>query len=323
VLSVLAEPIAAGEAKFSSDAWQVVCDEASRRPSRWRGPLLAAASNGSGIRSAELLARIGTRDDGAALRTLANDRKELRPSALLITERLARSVQIVDLGRTEVLLGGDSLRIVRRKVLGLLCFLGSRPTMAATRDEVLEALWPDLRADTAGNSLHQTIYFLRRVFEPDYREGLSAGYVTYDGELIALSEALCDSLSRRCWRAIRRIDADSSSLVELLELYRGRFALDFAYEDWATDYRDHLHAAVLAAAESGMAKMMIAGEFDRAIQTGHRVIAVAPEADAIELLLLRAYKLSGRHAAAAEQYAHYAAVQRDQLGVKPPSLDEI
>ena len=136
----------------------------------------------------------------------------MRPAALRITERLARPVYTVDLGRVEVFLGPDRLKIVRRKVLGLLCFLSSRPTMAATRDEVLEALWPDLAPDTAGNSLHQTIYFLRRVFEPDYREGLSAGYVTYDGELVALSEALCDSLSRRCWRAIRRIPTDEGSL---------------------------------------------------------------------------------------------------------------
>ena len=61
--------------------------------------------------------------------------------------------------------------------------------MAGTRDEVLEALWSELKPDTAANSLHQTIYFLRRAFEPDYREGLSAGYVTYDGDVVALSES--------------------------------------------------------------------------------------------------------------------------------------
>jgi ATP/maltotriose-dependent transcriptional regulator MalT/DNA-binding SARP family transcriptional activator len=323
VLSTLAEPIARLSGKLSADAWLIVCGEAARRPERWRGPLLAASDLTYSDRAPELLAKIGGREDAAQLRTLAADRKGLRPWALLITERLARPVQVADLGRVEVLLGGETLRIVRRKVLGLLCYLGSRPTMAATRDEVLEALWPELRPDTAGNSLHQTIYFLRRVFEPDYREGLSAGYVTYDGELIALSEAFCDSLSRRCWRAIRRTHLDPEALIELLELYRGRFALDFAYEDWATDYRDNLHAAVLAAAESGMHRMTASGDYEQAIQTAHRVLAVAPEADAIELLLLRAYKGSGRHAAAAEQYAHYAAVMRDELGVSPLPLDEI
>ena len=46
-----------------------------------------------------------------------------------------------------------------------------------TRDEALEAMWPDLEPRHGGNSLHQTIYYLRRVFEPDFREGMSAGYI--------------------------------------------------------------------------------------------------------------------------------------------------
>jgi DNA-binding SARP family transcriptional activator len=152
---------------------------------------------------------------------------------------------------------------------------------------------------------------------------LSAGYVTYDGELVALSEVLCDSLSGRCWRASRRAQTDSASLVELVELYRGRFALDFAYDDWANDYRDNLHAAVLAAVESGMDRRLAVGDYDGVIQVAHRLLAVAADADAIELRLVHAYKLGGRPAAAAEQYTHYAAVLRDQLGVNPPPLDEI
>jgi DNA-binding SARP family transcriptional activator len=322
VLSPLAEPISTAADQLTDHGWQFVIDEALRRPERWREPLLAAATSGS-ARCADAAAQIGDERTAARLRELAADHKLMRPAALRITQRLSRPVYTVDLGQVEVFLGSDRLKIVRRKVLGLLCFLSARPTMAATREEVLEALWPDLAPDTAGNSLHQTIYFLRRVFEPDYREGLSAGYVTYDGELVALSESLCDSLSRRCWRAIRRIAADEQSLVELLELYRGRFALDFSYDDWASDYRDNLHAAVLSAAETGIDRRLRLGDYPAAIEAAHRILAVDPEADGIEFLLLRAYKAGGRQAAAAEQYAHYAAAQREQFGVNPPPLDEI
>jgi DNA-binding SARP family transcriptional activator len=323
VVSMLAESLAAASSRMTLEAWQLVAQEAYQRPERWHDTLLAETTRTSSERCAELLATIGDGVDAAQLRTLAADSKLLRAPALRITQRLAQQVQIVDLGHIEVFLGSERLRVARRKVTGLLCFLGSRPTMAATRDEVLEALWPDLSPETATNSLHQTIYFLRRAFEPDYREGLSAGYVTYDGEIVALSDDLCDSLSRRCWRSIRRVPKDPEALTELLDQYRGKFALDFAYDDWASDYRDNLHAAVLAAAESGMTRLLMADDSDRAIQIGHRMLGVAPDADAIELLLLRAYKHSGRHAAAAEQYAHYAAVQRHELGVVPPPLDEI
>ena len=33
--------------------------------------------------------------------------------------------------------------------------------------------------------------------------------------------------------------------VALAREYQGRYALDFAYDDWSTDYRDALHAAYL------------------------------------------------------------------------------
>ena len=53
------------------------------------------------------------------------------------------------------------------------------------------------------------------------------------------------------------------------------------------------------------------------------MLAIDPTADAIELELLRAYKASGRLAAAAEQYAHYAAYVRGELGAEPPPFADV
>ncbi len=178
-LSMLAEELAAEAHRLSKPALAMVAAEAEARPDRWRDPLLEAVAAGgeSSIHCAQLLVLVGSDTDAAALRALAAKHAALKPSALAITQRRAQRVLIEDLGPVQVLRGTERLRIVRRKVLALLCYLGSRPGMAATRDEVLDALWPELGPDTAGNSLHQTIYFLRRVFEPDFREGMSAGYV--------------------------------------------------------------------------------------------------------------------------------------------------
>ncbi len=73
---------------------------------------------------------------------------------------------------------------IRRKVLTLACFLLTRPAFTAARDQVLEALWPDLDPGVAVNSLNQTVYFLRRVFEPRYVEDESANYLHHDGEVV-------------------------------------------------------------------------------------------------------------------------------------------
>jgi DNA-binding SARP family transcriptional activator len=242
-----------------------------------------------------------------------------------LARKLAPRVFVDDLGSVEVLIGGTPLqRGIRRKVLGLLCFLTSRQGMAATKDEALEALWPELGPDTAANSLHQTIYFLRRVFEPDYKEGLSAGYVLFDGEVVSLDPDLVDSASRGSWRLISQLRAgDHEEAWRLLRMYRGKYALDFSYEDWAASYREHLHAAVLGIVEAEMLLCAESGRNDSAIGMAHAVLAIDPAADAIELALLRAYKRSGKPAAAAEQYAHYAAVVREELGAEAPLFDEI
>ena len=62
----------------------------------------------------------------------------------------------------------------------MLCYLITRMRFSATRDEILDALWPEMAPNVALNSLNQTVYFLRRVFEPGYKEDTSAGYVHHD-----------------------------------------------------------------------------------------------------------------------------------------------
>ena len=191
VLSMLAEELAMVLDRLTDDARARVAEEAMRRPSRWSSALRQsiAADAEASMMAAELLASVGDEDDAAFLRATGASRKAVRPLALAINKRLAPSVFLKDLGPVRLEIEGRSLgRSLRRKVLGLLCYLASRPGQAASRDEAIEALWPDLGPDTAANSLHQTIYFMRRVFEPDYREWMTAGYVQFDGDVIGLNQ---------------------------------------------------------------------------------------------------------------------------------------
>ena len=66
-----------------------------------------------------------------------------------------------------------------------------------------------------------------------------------------------------------------------------------------------------------------AGAFDRALSVAQLAMQADPDAEQIELCLLRLYRRTGANAAAAEQYAHYASVMREQLGVEPPPLESI
>jgi LuxR family maltose regulon positive regulatory protein len=332
-LSLLAETLVSNIHRLSPTEWQVICDEASRRPARWREPLRSALLSrdmGARFSAASILDMIGQAEDIRRLRQVARTLKTLPGGSSLgrgLARRLAPRVYVEDQGRVQIHI---ELRViagseVRRKVLALLCFLLSRQNETATRDQVLDALWPDLEPDVAVNSLNQTIYFLRRVFEPTFNEDVTPGYIHYDSDLVWLDAELVTSRSVDTRAAIRAAELDPSpeNVERLSACYAGRFALDFAYEDWAVDHRDSMHAAYLEIIERAVNADTNSGAFDRAISLARRAIEVDPEAEQIELALLRLYRRTGAHAAAAEQYVHYSAVLRNDLGIEPPPLDAI
>jgi two-component SAPR family response regulator len=65
-----------------------------------------------------------------------------------------------------------------------------------------------------------------------------------------------------------------------------------------------------------------AGRFNRAAKLARDAMAVDAEATSLEIALLRLYRQTGSHSAAAEQYSHYAAVAREE-GVEPPPLEAV
>jgi DNA-binding SARP family transcriptional activator len=197
--------------------------------------------------------------------------------------------------------------------------------MSSTRDQVLDAIWPELDPADALNSLNQTVYFLRRVFEESYVEDLSPGYVHHNSDLIWLDMDLVTSRSNRCRDLVKSFPQPPGpdDVRALTDMYEGRFALDFEYEEWAAPFRDSLHAAYLEVIERAVTADLETGHFDRGIYLARKAIEVDPTAEHVEVTLLRLYRASGAHAAAAEQYAHYAANMREQLGLEPPPLDSL
>jgi len=205
-----------------------------------------------------------------------------------------------------------------------MCFLLTRPGFTAARDQVLEALWPDLDPSVAVNSLNQTVYFLRRIFEPSYVEDQSANYVNHDGELVRLDPQLVSSQSSECQTLLEaaRRTLDPATVERINRAYVGRFAVDFEYDDWASPFLETLHASYLDVVEQAIRGDINMGMFDRAAVVAQKAIQIDPEAAELEAVLLHLYRRTGSHAAAAEQYSHYAATLRAD-GFEPPSLESL
>ena len=330
-LSIVCEAVVPRLHQVDGD-FEILTAEVERRPERWRAALRREAQrtdSASQLPAAKLLDLVGDRSDVSLLRSVAKRHRKGGFEGLGrgLARRRAVPVFVEDLGRVEIrcgdkLIAGTS---VRRRVLGLLCLVLSQPSMSTTREFVMESLWPDLDPSAALNSLNQTIYFLRRVIEPDFNEGTSPGYLHHEGELIWLDSRLVASRANECRALIGNLSgAPTVQQVDALsERYAGRFALDFEYEDWAVPYRDWLHASYLETIEQAVREDSRNAHFERAIRLARRGLAIDPGAEALELLLLRTYRMSGAHAAAAEQYEHYASVLRNELGIEPPPLDAL
>ncbi|MFM2105406.1 MAG: hypothetical protein RL338_438 [Chloroflexota bacterium] len=302
-------------------------------PDRWRPilrSLLRTASPERRAGAARGLVAVGTAEDLDLILDAGRGARRAaarRTHAKALARRLAPPLRLDDLGRVRLAIG-PVLRpgtTVRRRVLALVCYLATRTDLSATRDEVLDALWPELDPELAANSLNQTVYFLRRTLEDPYADDRSPDYVHHDSDVVWLDPALVTSRSRTCVGLVRRArhGRDERLVDELSETYSGRFALDFAYEPWAEHHRESLHAGYLATIEGAIATATERGEIHRAVSLARRALEVDPSAEGIELALLRLYRASGAHAAAAEQYAHYAGVLRDELGVEPPPLESL
>jgi DNA-binding SARP family transcriptional activator len=332
-LSIQAELVVRRLADLDDGCLETVRAEAQRRPERWRWALRQMLSDQTAIptevrRGAALLDFVGDADDVALLRSIAH-RKSLRtPNAgRTLIRRLAPPAYIEDLGRVTIRVGQRVIpgTDVRRKVLSLLAYLLTRPQFTAAREQVVEALWPEMDPEPGTNSLNQTAYFLRRVFEPPAEDDTTAGYLSSRGDLIWLDPELVQSRSSECLRLIAsaRRDPSPELIANLAESYTGRFAIDFMYDDWAAPFRDMLHASYLDRIERAVLSDTKSGVFDRALSVAQQALLADPDAEQIELCLLRLYRLTGAYAAAAEQYIHYSSVLREQLGVEPPPLESI
>jgi DNA-binding SARP family transcriptional activator len=204
-------------------------------------------------------------------------------------------------------------------------FLVTRPRFTATRDQVLDELWPDADPISASNSLNQSLYFLRRDIDPWYEDSLSIDYVHFEGDLVWLDAELTRVQSASFLQAVRdtrRVANGSSTAAATIFSYVGRFAPEFEYDEWALGWRQRLHAEFLEIAAATMDLLEGSGELSGARDVAAHVLEVDSTAREIEQRLVRIYWRLGARSAALAQYEHLVSIDRSD-GLEPPSMREI
>ena len=206
---------------------------------------------------------------------------------------------------------------VRRRAAALLLFLASRPGQTAGRESVLDALWPDATPHDALNSLHQALYYLRRCIDQWYEDSTSPDYVVLESEIVYLDPNLVavDSVlfNREASMIIgsKRMDRPA---VAALATYRGVFALEFEYEEWAIDYRTQTHALYLRLVQEVAEAQIAARDYHDAAAGLELALRIDPTAFELGAYLVKALWHQGSRAAAFEHYKLYARLHEREAG---------
>jgi DNA-binding SARP family transcriptional activator len=313
---------------------QALHDSIRQWPKRWLPILRAQMARGNvpaGRTAALLLDEHGDIGDVVRLRAFAKTysrRGRVSPSlGTHLAKTAAHKLEVLDLGRVRIRVGGRTVELssARRKPASLLMFLITRPNFTATREQVLEELWPDTDPTSASNSLNQSLYFLRRDIDPWYEDDISVEYVAFEGDLVWLDGDLVRASSVDFIKGVRAVSVGSVQPRDaqlLLDFYAGHFAPEFEYEDWASAWRSRVHACFLEFAHGVVKQLIGAGAFADARDVALRAFEADPEARELERTLIALYWRLGARSAANAQYNHFAAQERAD-GFEPVTLSDL
>ena len=153
------------------------------------------------------------------------------------------------------LLGGFHVRVLgklvadtqwpRRQAKQLVKLLALTPKHQLHRQQLIDAIFPDLNTESGAANLHKVIHLARHALEPSLTSGTKSQFImTHDqhvqlhapGELwidVEKFERLAEGAMRSC---------DASDYEQALELYRGDLLTEDPYADWCAPKRDQLRA---------------------------------------------------------------------------------
>ncbi len=226
-------------------------------------PLTEDQSDVVRTRAVELLAQIGGPRARGLLARVA--RHEVgRPSAQRAQEELARTpiqpLHIETLGSFRVRIGevpvpDERWRSARAR--RLFQYLLVRRFRWVNRDQIVEALWPEVDPEKARGNLWQSVYYLRRALEPDLKDLRASRYVRSAEDTYRLEPGeghTCDLVDFE--ESIREADRVAAARRErmaeplyqrALDLYKGEFLAESPYEEFAAGEREHLRDLFLHA----------------------------------------------------------------------------
>ena len=135
----------------------------------------------------------------------------------------------------------------RRRARALLGCLLSASGRRSGREQVMEALWPDLDIETAANRLNGAVHEVRQVLEPHITRPAASRMLRLERDILSLADASsiwvdADKFESLLNKANAATDAEQVEqlLEEASTLYTGDYLIEELYSEWAARRRESL-----------------------------------------------------------------------------------
>lgn len=135
----------------------------------------------------------------------------------------------------------------RRRARALLGCLLSQAGRRMGREQIMEALWPDLDIETAANRLNGAVHELRQILEPAIARPAASTMLRLERDILILADSSAIWVDAEAFETLlNRANAtkDPILLEQILEraaaLYEGDYLLEELYSAWAAARREAL-----------------------------------------------------------------------------------
>ena len=193
----------------------------------------------------------------------------------------------------------------RRAAADLVKLLALQPHRRLLRDQVIDALWPDLSPEDAAPRLHKAAHYARATIGSPNAVDVAGGTLTL------LPDANVTLDVEQFEQAARLVmDDGAGSARDALALYAGDLLPDDVYLPWTEEPRSRLRLRWLELLHT-------AGRLED-------LVAADPLDERAHLALVRGHVGAGRRAAALAAWDRMAEVMSRELGVEPgPEANEL
>ena len=207
-----------------------------------------------------------------------------------------------------------------RKATHLVKLLALSPGHRMHRDQLIDALWPEVDPDSALSSFHQALHAARRALEPDRPARSSNSLLRLHQQVLSLEsadEVWIDAEAFQAAALDTRSSGDLESYAAALSLYTGELLPEDLYESWTQRARDSLRQLYLDLLLTTAQLQEERGAATEAIEMLRSLIDADPLNESAYAALMQLHARSGRRDQAIRLYQQLSETLESELDAEP------